>query len=157
MVVYRHVMHTVRVESWKVQIVLRERKPEERVYYFATEGLALLAIEWAYACRLAELRTRPEVDNLREYPDLDDGGWKMSTIPGKKLLWWKRSPFGYSAMKEYFTSEHDIFYREIIDGAEPPPKMHVSAGTILLPSYGDGYGDDRGKLAQQHPADSGWR
>lgn len=92
-----------RLKTWKVQITIREQDDETETYYFATEGLAHLAIEWAYALHLEALRARQDVHEIEEYPNLDDGSWKLRELAGKKVTWWQKVPKGYIAMKDYFT------------------------------------------------------
>ena len=108
---------TYRLKSWKVQITLREKDDETRTYYFASEGLAHLAIEWAYAVHVESLRERNDVHEIDERPNLDDGSWKLRELAGKKVSWWKETTKGFIAMKDYFTYELDEFEREVIGEA----------------------------------------
>lgn len=110
-------MQNARIESWKVEIILREKDDEEQVLYFATEGLALLAIEWAYAVHLEALRARADVTAIEERPQLDDGSWKIRELAGKKVTWWKQTPRGFIAMKDYFTYKYEVVERTIIGQA----------------------------------------
>jgi hypothetical protein len=111
----------VRVESWKVTVTLREGDKTE-VTYFANEGLAMLAVEWAYAVHIEKLRDRKDrhrdVEEIQEYPLTDDGSWKVRSLYGKKVSWWLKSPRGYMAMKDYFTAEPEVFERCIIGDGE---------------------------------------
>jgi len=123
--VYGQGMHTVRVESWKVEIVLRELEDKgnsgRRTYYFATEAMAQLAIEWAYKMHVEGLRARRDVEQIVEYPELDDGSWKLRELSGKKVTWYKSARGGFYGMKDYFTYQLDVFERTIIGDPEPPP------------------------------------
>ena len=111
-------MGTIRFDCWKVEILLSEND-DRQIIYFANEGLARLAIEWAYAVHLDELHARSDVshEDTHEFPALDDGSWKRREVPGKKVVWWKRSSAGYAAMKDYFTYDYEVFERTILDAA----------------------------------------
>jgi len=115
------VAHRVTVTSWKVEISLSEEKedgwPGPRVTYFATEDLAKLAVEWAYAVHVEKIRSRADASEIKETPDPNSGAWKIQGLYGKKLVWWRKTPgkaLGFSAMKDYFTAEEDVFEREVI-------------------------------------------
>lgn len=102
--------------SWKVQIHLRETE-EVRVFYFATEALAQLAVEWAYAVHVEGLRARTDASDIEEVPDPASGSWKIQDLYGKKVTWWKKHPKGFVPMKDYFTAEAEVFERTVIGNA----------------------------------------
>lgn len=102
--------------SWKVTLIFRETD-EERVYYFATEALAQLAVEWAYAVHVEALRARADASDIEEVSDPTSGSWKIRDLYGKKVTWWKKVPKGYIAMKDYFTAEAEVFERTVIGSA----------------------------------------
>lgn len=110
-------MTRYQINTWKVTIILGdggEEGSQKTTYYFASEGLALLAIEWAYAVRVESLRARSDVHVIEEYPDLDDGRWKFPSSPGKKVSWWKESAKGFTSIKDYFYYDLDEYKREVI-------------------------------------------
>lgn len=101
------VAHRITVTSWKVEINLSEDKevwPGPHVTYFATEDLAKLAVEWAFAVHVEKVRSRADASEIKE----DCHAWKIHSLYGKKLVWWRKTPgkaLGFSAMKDYFTAE----------------------------------------------------
>lgn len=106
----------VRHTSWKVEISLRE-DDSRTVHYFANEGLAKLAVEWAYAVHVEKIRSRSDASEIEEYPDPSSGAWKIQELYGKKLVWWQgrqETRQGFIAMKDYFTAEEVVFEREVL-------------------------------------------
>jgi hypothetical protein len=109
----------MRKVTWKVEIVIRATD-ERRVYHFANEGLARLALEWAYIAHLEALRTRADVERIEEEPAFNSGGWKDSSIKGRKLVWWQKHPKGFVAMKDYFTYERKVYRLPVCVGEIAP-------------------------------------
>ena len=107
----------IQIRTWKVEIRLCEEDDVAKVHYFASKDLALLAIAWAYDVHVASLRARKDTTEIQEYPDLDDGSWKLKEMPGKKVTWWKKTLHGYVAMKDYFNATLDEFDRTVIGEA----------------------------------------
>ena len=102
-----------RIETWKVEIVLND-DDKKQVLYFSNEGLAQLAVEWAYTNHLESLRQRKDVEELQAYPDPQDASWKMKAVYGKKVSWWRRWQGGFYPIKDYFSYEKDVFERVVV-------------------------------------------
>lgn len=96
------------VEAWKVSVYLDNGR--ETKTYFAEEGLARLAVEWAYQVRLEEVRRRREAVDIEEYP-LGSGSTDRRA---RKLTWWKSVPGGVVAMKDYFDAHPEVLERRIV-------------------------------------------
>ena len=108
------------IVSWKVTITLREDEGAETILYFANEGLARLAVEWAYTVQLARVLARQDLvpGSIQEYPNLHDGSWKMRNLLGKKLAWARKTVPESNLcfpVKDYFVAEKEECVRHIID------------------------------------------
>ncbi len=106
---------TQTIEAWKVEIDLHGHSKD--VHYFANEGLARLAVAWAYAVHKAQVESRPDFTpgSLEEHPNFDDGSWKVQDLIGMKLVWAQNVGLGRVIWrKNYFTAEHEVIKRTIV-------------------------------------------
>lgn len=100
-------MKTFQLTCWRVTNGVYNETPHT---YFATEGLARLAVEWAYQVRLEDLQRRGVA--VETYP-LGAG----SLNPwARKLVWWDEDPEGGSfCRKEYFDADEEMFERTVVE------------------------------------------
>lgn len=107
--------HRVQINTWRVQLnyaSVAEETNYDVEFHFSSEGLAKLAVEWAYAVRLEAVNNRTDAWEVLEFPvqrneELD--------YYNRKLYWHKKADDGgYYCMKDYFSYDQVTFEREIL-------------------------------------------
>lgn len=112
-------IRSIEHSHWKVTIHFRERETRsdsgDVVTRFESEGQARLAVEWAYAVRLAEVRAREDAKDIEECP-LGEGS---SNPWDRKLVWWKRVLGGTAVMcmKDDFMGSRVRYHADIVTEA----------------------------------------